>query len=103
MTENDFFDFSAKYEGQSKEITPAKIPENWKKELSNSSEKIFKKLGLKGFIRIEFIIVNEIPHLLEINSVPGMTKKSIIPQQVQKLNLKLTDFLTKILEETLNN
>ena len=103
LTENDFFDFSAKYEGQSKEITPAKISENWKRELSNSSEKIFKKLGLKGFIRIEFIIVNDVPHLLEINSVPGMTKKSIIPQQVQKLNIKLTDFLTKILEETINN
>ncbi len=102
LTKNDFFDFSAKYEGQSKEITPANISENWKKELSNLSEKIFKKLGLKGFIRSEFIMVNDVPYLLEINSVPGMTKKSIIPQQVQKLNIKLTDFLTKILKETIN-
>ena len=103
ITENDFFDFSAKYEGQSQEITPAEISENWKRELSNLSEIIFKKLGLSGFIRSEFIMVNDVPHLLEINSVPGMTKKSIIPQQVEKLNIKLTDFITRILEETINN
>ena len=89
ITENDFFDYSAKYEGQSKEVTPAEISENWKRELSNLSEIIFKKLGLSGFIRSEFIMVNDVPHLLEINSVPGMTKKSIIPQQVEKLNIKL--------------
>ena len=98
---NDFFDFSAKYEGQSKEITPAEISENWKRELSNLSEIIFKKLGLSGFIRSEFIMVNDVPHLLEINSVPGMTKKSIIPQQVEKFNIKLTDFITRILKETI--
>ena len=101
ITENDFFDFSAKYEGQSQEITPAEISENWKRELSNLSEIIFKKLGLSGFIRSEFIMVNDVPHLLEINSVPGMTKKSIIPQQVEKLNIKLTDFITRILKETI--
>ena len=66
-------------------------------------KKIFIKLGLKGFVRSEFIIVNNIPHLLEINTVPGMTKKSIIPQQVEKMNYKLSDFLTKILEQIDNN
>lgn len=103
ISDNDFFDFSAKYEGQSKEITPAQIPENWEKELYYFSKKIFIKLGLKGFVRSEFIIVNNIPHLLEINTVPGMTKKSIIPQQVEKMNYKLSDFLTKILEQIDNN
>ena len=103
ISDNDFFDFSAKYEGQSKEITPAQIPENWEKELYYLSKKIFKKLGLKGFVRSEFIIVKNIAHLLEINAVPGMTKKSIIPQQVEKMNYKLSDFLTKILEQIDNN
>ena len=100
ISENDFFDFSAKYEGKSNEITPAKISNRWMNDLNQISKKIYSKLGLKGIIRSEFIFVNETPHILEINSVPGMTKKSIIPQQVNALGMDFSEFLNKILIQT---
>ncbi|MEO2099900.1 MAG: D-alanine--D-alanine ligase, partial [Flavobacteriaceae bacterium] len=79
------------------EITPASIPEDWKNTLIELSKKIYLKLGLKGVVRSEFIFVDDIPHLLEINSVPGMTTNSIIPQQVHALGMELSEFLTKLL------
>ena len=100
ISENDFFDFSAKYEGKSDEITPAKISNSWKNDLNQLSKKVYSKLGLKGIVRSEFIFVNEIPHILEINSVPGMTEKSIIPQQVSALGMEFSEFLNKILIQT---
>ena len=99
-TENEFFDYAAKYEGEAQEITPATISKDWEKSLVELSKKIYSKMGLKGIVRSEYIVVNEVPHLLEINSVPGMTEKSIIPQQVEALGIGLSHFLTKILEET---
>lgn len=99
-TENEFFDYAAKYEGEAQEITPATISKDWEKSLVELSKKIYSKMGLKGIVRSEYIVVNEVPHLLEINSVPGMTEKSIIPQQVEALGMGLSHFLTKILEET---
>lgn len=100
-TENDFFDYAAKYEGQSEEITPAVISEDWEKSLIDLSRKIYAKMGLKGIVRSEYIVVENVPHLLEINSVPGMTAKSIVPQQVEALGLGLSEFFTKILFQTL--
>ena len=100
ISENDFFDFSAKYEGKSKEITPAKISNVWKNDLNEISKKIYSKLGLKGIVRSEFIFVDNVPHILEINSVPGMTKQSIIPQQVSALGMEFSEFLTQILIQT---
>ncbi len=100
ISENDFFDFSAKYEGKSEEITPAKISNRWKNDLNQLSKKIYSKLKLKGIVRSEFILVNEVPHILEINSVPGMTEKSIIPQQIDALGMEFSEFLTKILIQT---
>ena len=98
---NDFFDYAAKYEGQSEEITPARIEKSLENELVVLSKKIYSKLGLKGFIRTEFIIVDKIPHILEINTVPGMTEKSIIPQQIKAMKTNLSDFLSKILIQTI--
>ena len=98
---NDFFDYAAKYEGQSEEITPARIEKSLENELVVLSKKIYSKLGLKGFVRTEFIIVDKIPHILEINTVPGMTEKSIIPQQIKAMKTNLSDFLSKILIQTI--
>jgi len=100
ITSNDFFDFAAKYEGQSEEITPAQIPTHWEKQLNELTSKIYSKMGLKGIVRSEFIIVDDIPHLLEINSVPGMTEKSIVPQQVQAMGMELSDFLDRLLHQS---
>ena len=101
IPKNDFFDYAAKYEGQSEEITPARIEKSLEKKLVDLSKKIYLKLGLKGFVRTEFIIVDKIPHILEVNSVPGMTEKSIIPQQIKAMKMDLSDFLSKILIQAL--
>ena len=71
ITENDFFDYEAKYEGKSQEITPAKLPLEWEKAAKKMAEKIYKTMGLRGITRTEFIFVDGVPHLLEINTIPG--------------------------------
>ncbi len=101
ISENDFFDYAAKYEGKSQEITPAKLPEHWQKTVENWSRLIYKKLGLKGVVRSEYIFVDGIPHLLEINTVPGMTAKSIIPQQLNAMGIELSDFFSYLLQTAL--
>ena len=101
ISENDFFDYAAKYEGKSQEITPAELPEYWQKAVENWSRLVYKKLGLKGVVRSEYIFVDGTPHLLEINSVPGMTAKSIIPQQLNAMGIELSDFFSYLLQTAL--
>jgi D-alanine-D-alanine ligase len=101
ISENDFFDYAAKYEGEAQEITPAVIPESWEKAVKKWSKVIYQKLDLKGVVRSEFIFVDGIPHLLEINTVPGMTPKSIIPQQVNAMGMDLSDFFNYLLQTAL--
>ena len=101
VTDNDFFDYAAKYEGKSKEITPAKIPDKWKELVEHWAKSIYISLDLKGVVRSEFIFVNGIPHLLEINTVPGITRKSIIPKQVEAMGIKLSQFFSYLLSQTL--
>ena len=98
ITENDFFDYEAKYEGKAKEITPAQLPEDWESLVNRQMKAIYKILNLNGLIRSEFIFVGGIPHLLEINTVPGMTEASIIPKQVAARGLELGIFFESQLE-----
>ena len=101
VTDNIFFDYAAKYEGKSKEITPAKIPDKWKELVEHWAKSIYISLDLKGVVRSEFIFVNGIPHLLEVNTVPGITRKSIIPKQVEAMGIKLSQFFSYLLSQTL--
>ena len=101
LSENDFFDYAAKYEGKAKEITPAVIPSFWKEAINKWSLLIYDRLGLKGVVRSEFIFIDDIPHFLEVNTVPGLTEKSIIPQQLEAMNLSLSDFFNYLLKEAL--
>ena len=101
ITDNDFFDYAAKYEGKSQEITPAQIPNKWKQLVEHWAKSIYVTLDLKGVVRSEFIFVNGIPHLLEVNTVPGITRKSIIPKQVEAMGIKLSQFFSYLLLETL--
>jgi len=103
ISENDFFDYTAKYEGKSQEITPADLPENWQNTVENWSRLIYKKLELKGIVRSEYIFVDDIPHLLEINTVPGMTANSIIPQQLSAMGIELSDFFSYLLRTALKS
>jgi len=82
-TEHEFFDYKAKYLGESEEITPAPIDPSLEKRLTHYALKIYKDLGFKGATRSEFIIREGIPYLLEVNTNPGLTEQSILPQQAR--------------------
>jgi len=102
VSQNDFFDYDAKYLGKSSEITPARISDKMKSIVIKESLKIYKSLGLKGLSRSEFIFKNEIPYLLEVNTVPGLTKESILPQQVKLAKISLGDLYESLIIEALN-
>ncbi len=103
VSENDFFDYNAKYNGESQEITPAQLDDITKTEVHASVKKIYHQLKLKGVCRTEFIIVEGVPHLLEINTVPGLTAASIVPQQVSAAGIKMSDFFDSLLAEAMKN
>ena len=90
VTENEFFDYQAKYEGKSQEITPARISKKLTIKIQILTTKIYKVMGLSGICRIDYIIMNEKPYIIEINTIPGFTEESIIPKQVKSANLKLS-------------
>lgn len=101
VSENDFFDYQAKYEGKSQEITPARISKDLKDKVSKEAERIYTILGLKGFSRSEFIFKNNEPYLLEVNTIPGLTGASILPQQAAKAGIEMADLFENAIEEAL--
>lgn len=98
VTHNEFFDYAAKYKGQVEEITPARISDEMTKKIGEETLLIYDLVGAKGIIRADYIISNQTPVLLEVNTTPGMTATSFIPQQVAAANLSLTDILSEIIE-----
>lgn len=100
VSENDFFDYEAKYKGKAVEITPARIPADVATQIELYTKQIYRALGMKGMSRIDFIIKNNIPYLLEVNTTPGMTEASFIPQQVKYSQMQLKDFFNEIIETT---
>lgn len=102
VTENEFFDFDAKYNGQVKEITPARISQELTEKVQSETSRIYDILGAKGLIRVDYIISEDgEPVLLEINTTPGMTATSFIPQQVRAAGLDIKDVMTEIIENEL--
>ena len=100
VSENEFFDFNAKYNGQVKEITPARLSEELTKKVQQLTSFIYDLIEAKGIIRIDYIITEgETIHLLEINANPGMTETSFIPQQVKAAKLNMMDVMTDVIEE----
>lgn len=91
VSENDFFDYEAKYLGKSQEITPARIDDVTRIKIEETAARIYAILRMDGFSRSEFIIVNGEPFLLEMNTVPGLTTESILPKQAKEANIPLTD------------
>ena len=102
VTHNEFFDYEAKYEGEVDEITPARISDEMTEYIKQLTLKLYDLVDAKGIIRADYIISNNEPILLEINTVPGMTETSFIPQQVEAANLSMTDVLTEIIEYEYN-
>ncbi len=103
VSENDFFDYEAKYEGKSQEITPARISNVQEKKVTEIAKRIYKILNMSGFSRSEYIFVNDEPHFLEMNTVPGLTEASILPQQANCAGISLPDLFSNAIESALNN
>lgn len=102
VSENDFFDYEAKYLGKSQEITPARLSESETERVSALAKKVYEVLKLKGFSRSEYIFKNGEPHLLEINTVPGLTTESILPQQAAAAGISLEALFDNAIQEALN-
>jgi len=102
IPKGEFFDYQAKYEGNSLEITPARIDEDSYTLTQQLSAEIYQKLDLRGVVRVDFMLVDKMPFVIEVNAVPGLSKASLIPQQVAAMNISLKDFFTAIIEETKN-
>lgn len=98
ITENDFFDYEAKYEGKSEEITPARLDDITTKKVEAIAIKVYESLGMTGLSRSEFIIVKGIPYFLEINTIPGLSPQSILPQQADYAGIALVDLFGNELE-----
>jgi D-alanine-D-alanine ligase len=103
VSENDFFDYEAKYLGKSQEITPAQLSDAQAKSVSQLAKNVYTILKLKGFSRSEFIFKDGTPHLLEINTVPGLTTESILPQQAAAAGITLTELFDNAIEEALKH
>ena len=101
VPENDFFDYDAKYLGKSEEITPAQISNEIHQKLGSIATQVYKILNLSGFSRAEYILVNNEPHFLEINTVPGLTNASIIPQQADAAGISLEKLFDNAIEMAL--
>ncbi|PSG86567.1 D-alanine--D-alanine ligase [Aurantibacter aestuarii] len=101
VSENDFFDYEAKYQGKSQEITPARITKEQEAMVIENAEKIYAILKMKGFSRSEFIFKNNKPHLLEINTVPGLTNESILPQQAKAAGISMEELFDSAIVEAL--
>jgi len=101
VSENDFFDYDAKYLGKSEEITPARLSKEITLKVQNEAKRIYKLLGMEGISRIDFIIQQDEPYFIEINSTPGLSKESIVPQQVRETGMELPMFFQILIENTL--
>src|SRR5690606_36113041 len=101
VSENDFFDYEAKYQGKSQEITPARLTKEEEDKVNEVAKQVYQVLRMKGFSRSEYIFKNGEPHLLEVNTIPGLTKESILPQQAQAAGISLAELFDNAIEEAL--
>lgn len=100
VSKNEYFDYEAKYNGASEEITPAPIPEELAERIQLLTSAVYDILGCSGIIRIDYIVTSDNKiNLLEINTTPGMTQASLVPQQVRAAGLELKNVLTEIIED----
>ena len=100
ITENEFFDYEAKYNGHSREVCPDQFPDALRDEIQEVSRKIYAHLGCSGLVRVDYISSAEGLYFLEVNTIPGMTSASLVPQMVRAAGLSMTDFLTSVIENS---
>ena len=101
ISKKDFFDYEAKYEGASTEVTPARLNEETAESLRAAAKKVYEIFNCRGVVRIDFICNDEDgkPYMLEVNTIPGQSEASIVPQQVIAMGWTLKEFFTKLVEE----
>ena len=97
-SENEFFDYDAKYLGKSSEITPARVDDVVRNEVQRQAKYIYQLLRLRSIVRIDFMIVNGMPHVIEVNTTPGFSPASIVPQMLACDGITIQDFWKEILE-----
>ena len=100
ITENEFFDYEAKYKGQSREVCPAEIPVELRDEIQEVSKKVYAHLGCSGLVRVDYIASEDGLYFLEVNTIPGMTSASLVPQMVRAAGISMTDFLSTVIENS---
>ena len=100
LTDNEFFDYEAKYNGHSKEVCPAQIPDSLREEIQLTSRKIYSHLGCSGLVRVDYICAEDGLYFLEVNTIPGMTSASLVPQMVRAAGLSMTEFLSTVIENS---
>lgn len=98
VSETEFFDYAAKYDGKSKEITPARLAETVAVEVQQQAKKIYELLGLRSIARIDFMIVANKPHIIEVNTTPGFSPASIVPQMLACAQISIQDFWKEIIQ-----
>lgn len=101
VSENDFFDYEAKYHGKSQEITPARISKTQEENAITTAKKVYKILNMSGFSRSEYIFIGDEPYFLEMNTVPGLTEDSLLPQQVNKAGISLEDLFGNAIKQAM--
>ena len=102
VSDNDFFDYKAKYLGESQEITPARITKEQEDKVNKVAKKVYNILKMTGFSRSEYIFKDGEPHLIEMNTVPGLTEASILPQQAAVAGISLVELFENAIVEALN-
>lgn len=100
ITDNEYFDYDAKYNGHSSEVCPAGISEEEASMVSATTRNIYNFLGCKGVVRMDYILSPEGLYFLEINTIPGMTSASLVPKMIRTAGIDITDFLTTIIENS---
>lgn len=101
-SENEFFDYEAKYNGKSQEITPARVDDSIKDKVQELAKNIYSILQLKSIARIDFMVVNNIPYVIEVNTTPGFSPASIVPQMIACDGKTISEFWSEILEVEAN-
>jgi D-alanine-D-alanine ligase len=101
VSENEFFDYEAKYLGKSQEITPARISKIQQENLNTVARNVYKLLHLKGFSRAEYIFIGDEPYFIEVNTVPGLTNESLLPQQARAAGITLENLFGNAIEQGL--
>ena len=102
ISSNEFFDYEAKYKGLSEEITPARVSKQVAKKIEEITSEIYNLMQLRLFARVDFIIVDGVPYVIEVNSIPGFSDESIFPKMLDVAGISIKNFLVSQIKENLN-